>query len=119
MVVKIFEINTDNYFRKHMKAFTSDINLDGLVAKYETEYIYSDKPNNLRHVQTFTAPQFDNQRGLFIFEFIGNGISSRAIVQKGNLSLISKSTIAGHFAFILDENQNICKGKYTGIYFDN
>ena len=30
-----------------------------------------------------------------------------------------KSTIAGQFAFILDENKKICKGKYTGLYFDN
>lgn len=47
MQVKVFEINTDNYFRKNMSAFTSDINLDGLIAKYETEYIYTDKPSNL------------------------------------------------------------------------
>jgi hypothetical protein len=46
-------------------------------------------------------------------------MSSRAIVQKGALSLIHKNTIAGHFAFILDEDNNICKGKYTGLYFDN
>jgi hypothetical protein len=50
---------------------------------------------------------------------IGNGISSRSIIQKGSLSLIHKNTIAGHFAFILDEQRNICKGKYTGLYFDN
>lgn len=30
-----------------MTAFTSDINLDGLIAKYETEYVYLDKPSNL------------------------------------------------------------------------
>lgn len=35
MQVKVFEINTDNYFRKHMSNFTSDINLDGLIAKYD------------------------------------------------------------------------------------
>jgi hypothetical protein len=50
---------------------------------------------------------------------IGNGISSRAIIQKGSLSLIHKQTIAGHFAFLLDENKEICKGKYTGLFFDN
>jgi hypothetical protein len=54
-----------------------------------------------------------------VVEFIGNGISSRSIIQKGNLSVIHKSTIAGHFAFILDEDKKICKGKYTGLYFDN
>ena len=32
--VKVFEINTDNYYRKNMTNFTTDINLDGLEAKY-------------------------------------------------------------------------------------
>jgi hypothetical protein len=119
MQVKVFEINTDNYFRKHMSTFTSDINLDGLIAKHEQEYNYGDKPSNLRHTETFEFPEFNGKRGLFVMEMIGNGISSRSIIQKGNLSLIHKSTIAGHFAYIMDEEKNICKGKYTGIYFDN
>ena len=118
MQVKVFEINTDNYFRKNLSNFTSDINLDGLIPKYEQEHVSSDKPSNLKHVEHFYFPQFNGMRGLYIFEFIGNGLSSRAIVQKGNLSLIHKSTIAGHFAFILDEDKNICKGPYTGMWFD-
>jgi hypothetical protein len=119
MQVKVFEINTENYFRKNMSNFTSDINLDGLIAKHEKDYDYSDKPSNLRHTECFEFPQFNGVRGLFVVELIGNGISSRAIIQKGSLSLINKCTIAGHFAFILNEDKQICKGKYTGLYFDN
>lgn len=119
MQVKIFEVNTDNYFRKNMTSFTSDINLDGLIAKYEVDCDYTDKPSNMRHTETFKFPQFNGVRGLYVIELIGNGISSRSIIQKGNLSLIHKSTIAGHFAFILDEDKAICKGKQTGLYFDN
>lgn len=51
-------------------------------------------------------------------EFIGNGISSRAIIKKGSLSLIHKPTIAGHLAYILDENKQVCKGAKTGILFN-
>jgi len=56
MQVKVFEINTDNYFRKNMSAFTSDINLDGLIAKYEQEYVYADIPSNLKHTEHFFFP---------------------------------------------------------------
>lgn len=56
MLVKVFEINTDNYFRKNMKAFTSDINLDGLIAKYEQEYNYQDMPSNLQHTEHYYFP---------------------------------------------------------------
>jgi len=52
-------------------------------------------------------------------EFVGNGVSSRAIVQKGNMTFIQKMTIAGHFIFILNEKREICKGLNTGLYYDN
>ena len=32
LLIKIFEINTDNYYRQNKKEFSPDINLDGLVA---------------------------------------------------------------------------------------
>ena len=53
-----------------------------------------------------------------MIEYIGNGLTSRAVVQKGNLTLVHKSTIAGQFAFIVDEEANICQGKEVGLYFD-
>lgn len=68
---------------------------------------------------TFEFPQLDNRVGLFVIEFISNGYSSRAVIKKGSLSLISKSTIAGHICYILDEDRNICTGEKTGIFFDN
>ena len=86
-----------------MNSFTTDINLDGLVAKYETEFEYANKVQT-KHTQMYEFAQFNGKRGIFVFEFIGNGISSRAIIQKGNLSLIYKDTIAGQFAYILDED---------------
>jgi hypothetical protein len=57
--------------------------------------------------------------GLFIVEFVGNGRSARAVVKKGSLSLIHKSTEAGHLATIIDDSRQICKGEKTGLWFDN
>ena len=62
---------------------------------------------------------YKDKRGLYVIEFLGNGISSRAIIKKGALTLIHKNTIAGHFAFIVDETKQIRKGEHTGMYFDN
>ena len=42
---------------------------------------------------------------IFIVEFVGNGRSARAVVKKGSLSLIYKSTVAGHLATIIDDNR--------------
>ena len=117
--VKVFEINTDNYYRKFKTQFSSDINLDGLVAKHEEEHRYETIEAHVQHSETFKFGSTYNGRGLFVIEFLGNGISSRAVVKKGALTLIHKNTIAGHFAFIVDEEKQICKGEHTGMYFDN
>lgn len=50
-------------------------------------------------------------------------MSARAVIKKGSLSLIHKPTIAGHLAYVLDENKKICLGSTenensTGIHFD-
>jgi len=56
---------------------------------------------------------------LFIVEIQGNGKESRAIVKKGQLSLIQRSTPAGVIAYVLDKQKNICKGKGTGVWMHN
>ena len=68
--------------------------------------------------EKFSFPELSGKVGLFIVEFIGNGLSSRAVIKKGQLSLIHKPTIAGHLGYILDENKEVCKGPKTGVYFD-
>lgn len=56
--------------------------------------------------------------GLYIVEFIGNGISARAVIKKGSLSLIHKPTVSGHLAYLLDEDKKICTGEKSGIILD-
>ena len=50
-------------------------------------------------------PELAGRVGLFIVEFVGTGRSARAVVKKGSLSLIYKSTVAGHLATIIDDNR--------------
>jgi hypothetical protein len=55
---------------------------------------------------------------MFVVELIGNGISSRAIIKKGKLSVIDKITPAGSLLYILGENLDICKGRNVGIFVE-
>ena len=59
----------------------------------------------------FQFPELNDKVGLFIVDFQGNGKSARAVIKKGSLSLIHRSTEAGHQAYILDDERRICKGK--------
>lgn len=110
LTVKVFEFCAENYYHKNHREIDATINLDGLIASYEHIFEFTDAPV----VRTIKEFKFDSitkkERGLFIVEFIGNGISSRAIIKKGRLILLENITVAGHALRILDENLNVCKG---------
>jgi len=50
---------------------------------------------------------------------MGNGYSARAVIKKGSLSIVHRSTVAGHLAYVLDENKKVCISDRTGVWFDS
>jgi hypothetical protein len=107
LVVKVFEINTLNYYTARGQELDTSIDLDGLVAAEEKTYKYKEPP--LRRVRrTF---EFDSLKrpGIFVIEFIGGGISSRALIRKGRLRFIERVGAAGHVFTVLDEDSHPLK----------
>ncbi len=104
LIIKIYEINTENYYRQKGKEISTNINLDGLVANVERVETYK-KNALLSVIQNFHFPEL-NRRGIYIVEFIGNGKSSRALVRKGSLRYHERIGIAGHVFTIFDEKNN-------------
>ncbi len=101
LIVKIFEINTFNYYRETGRPLDLAVNLDGLVASWERRLEFTDTPER-RVLRTFDFPELEG-RGVYVIELIGNGRSSRALVQKGRLGLLQELTPAGHAFTVLDE----------------
>ena len=118
LFIKVFEINTENYYRKNMAAFKTDINLDGLVACIEKTLDFRLGPQ-IRFWEELKFPELKGKTGLYVIELIGNGISSRAVIKIGTLSVISHETSAGQICYILDGERNICCHESTGIWMDN
>lgn len=101
LIVKVFEINTRNFYRENLREVNTDINLDGLVANQETTYTYPEPP--LRRVRRhFEFPQL-SKPGVYVIDFIGSGRSSRAVIRKGRLRHLVRTTVAGHVFTVLDE----------------
>jgi hypothetical protein len=101
MIVKVYQVNAMNYYRTVGREVSTDINLDGLVANEEKVYTYDEIP--LRRVKRpFTFPTLKS-RGTYVVEFIGGGKSSRALVSKGRLRYLVRSSPAGHVFTIMDE----------------
>ncbi len=103
LIVKVFEINTLNFYRDKGVEIGADINLDGLVANEEQVFTYTDPP--IRRIKRELPPFASlNKRGVFIIEFIGNGQSSRALIRKGQLRMLTRTSAAGQVFTILDES---------------
>ena len=76
LLVKVFEINTLNYYRGQQKEVDASISLDGLIANQETTHTYTEAPTH-RVRRRFELASLDRP-GVYVVELIGNGISSRA-----------------------------------------
>jgi hypothetical protein len=106
LIVKVFEINTKNYYRENKRDVDTDINLDGLVANSETTHSYSEPPLR-RMPRHFDFPQL-TKPGVYVIDFIGGGRSSRALIRKGRLRPLVTTTTAGHSITVVnDANQRI------------
>ncbi len=106
LMIKEFEINAFNYYIKNRQEVSTAIELDGLTATRE-RVVESDLPPIRRNLRSISFPNL-KKRGVYVVEFIGNGISSRALIRKGTLRLLEKIGPAGHEFRILDEKNQIC-----------
>lgn len=102
LVLKVFEVNALNYFLDHGEEVDTTIDLDGLVAGEEQTFTYADPPQR-RVRRTFELPSLARP-GTFVVELIGNGISSRALIRKGELRFVERVGAAGHVFTVLDED---------------
>ena len=105
LIVKIFEINALNYYRAKQQPVETDIDLEGLVATDEQNFKY-DAPPLRRHSETFDFAAL-KKPGVYVMEFIGNGRSSRALIQKGTLRCQNRLSVAGQVLTVLDENNKL------------
>ena len=107
LIVKIFEVNTENYYRKFRREIDTDINLDGLVPNFEKTFEYKNDPA-IRARKSFRFPEVAD-RGVYIVDFIAGGKSSRALIRKGRLQLIGDVDAAGHVFHVVDAQKQLVK----------
>ncbi len=110
LIVKVYEISPLNYARQKGENVDPRVDLEGLVANTEKVYgkeLLKDAAANpmLRRAYTFGQEQLPAlaRRGSFIVEFIGGGKSSRALINRGKLSVLARKSTAGLVCTVLDE----------------
>ena len=100
LIVKIYKLNLANLYRETMSEITTAIDLDGLVANEERLIEYP-QPEHRRHVEKFVFPELKDN-GVYVVELIGNGMSSRALIRRGQLYFAERSGPAGQLFTIFD-----------------
>ena len=107
LLVKVFEINTQSYYRQQLREVETDINLDGLVANEEQTHNYREPPLQ-RVTRKFEFPRL-NRPGVYVIDFIGSGRSSRAVIRKGQLRHVVATGPNGQEFTIFDEQNQAVK----------
>ncbi|MFN7563608.1 MAG: hypothetical protein ACK5TH_17640, partial [Prosthecobacter sp.] len=108
LIVKIFELNTLNFFQTQQRQLNTDLNLDGLVANSEQTHAFDGGPFG-RTRQKFAFPDLKGKRGAWIIEFIGGGRSSRALIRTGQFHILQQTGPAGDLILVLDEKNQPVK----------
>ncbi|CAD2221525.1 hypothetical protein, conserved [Angomonas deanei] len=109
--VRVFEIHTENYYRRFGEEISSSVSVKGLVPS-RTEEMTFDKPSCVVH----EVPLKDltgGRRGAFVVECVGSGVECRALVQVGALTLIERPVSKGVVFYMVDEAKRLCHGKET------
>jgi hypothetical protein len=107
LIVKVYQINTVNYYRQVGRPLDTTLNLDGLVPNREIVKEY-DAPPLKRHRETFTFDDLGS-RGVYVIDFIGNGKASRALVRLGKLQYILDPNPAGQGLWVLNDANELIK----------
>ena len=102
LIVKVYEVNTRNFYQQYGREVNTDIKLDGLIANHEVTHEYVDAPE-IRKSRHFEFPKLQKP-GVYVIDFIGNGKSSRAVIRKGQLHYAVETSAIGHVFTILDDN---------------
>lgn len=119
LTINIFEINTENFYRKNMSQIDARIKLDGLLPAKQISIPFTEPPI-IKFTKEFKFDSItERKRGIFVVEFIGGGLSSRAMIRKGSLTLVQQTTLKGVVFHIVNESKEICKNENTSIWLNN
>lgn len=113
LLVKVFEIDALAHALNENREVDASIDLDGRIAGAEKTYSY-DAPALRRIRRHFEFPEL-TATGVYVIDFIGGGISSRAVIRKGHLEVRERLGSAGHVFEVVNRQGVPCPD--AAIYF--
>lgn len=116
LLVKIYTVDLLAFRRGTAAAgFERNADLEGILPTAERAFTYEEPPLR-RVVRSYDFPELAG-RGLYVIDFIGNGRSVRAVIQKGRLTAVSGPAGDGQHVTVLDEAGRVVKD--AGLWMEN
>lgn len=106
LIIKTYRVNAFNYYKDTKEEITTAIDLDGLAATLERTESYDTAP--LHRVRREFNLEGMESPGVYVVEFIGNGVSSRAVVRKGQRAITQKNGAAGMEIHVWNDDRELC-----------
>ncbi|MCU0865850.1 MAG: hypothetical protein MUC36_18865 [Planctomycetes bacterium] len=101
LTIRVFTLDEFRHLQEHGRPIDLSLDVDGFAPAVELQQRFDEPP--LRRVRrTFSLPQL-REPGLHLVELIGNGVRSRALIRKGTLHAVVRSTAAGPEFTVFDE----------------
>jgi hypothetical protein len=118
LTIRVFEVNTVNFVNEKKNCSFETIDVTGILPVEEYNHVYKQSPM-ISHIEEYAFESISKRNlGVFIVDFTGSDLNSRAIVQKGSLTIVNDGQ-TGRNCVIIDKNGKICTGSDTGIYIGN
>ena len=119
--LSIYEINTENYYLSKKAPLNSQINIEGIISSQTMDIKIEGGENPLKCIKkTIEIDQIPKGKpGVFLVEILGNGMSSRIIIKKGRLNLITRNTPEGILCQIINEKNEVLKDDKTYLWYND
>ena len=120
LMVRVYELNTESFYRTHEEDLDTDLDLDGLVATSERSLKFS-QPAIIRHREEIDLSSITG-RGVWIVDLVGDGLRARALLRKGSIDHVDGFNADGMSFTVIDENrqairENMLIHKDKRIYY--
>jgi hypothetical protein len=107
LIVRVFEVDTVGFYDAQrgsapIRDVDTTLDLTGLVPHAERSLDLSAVPPMHRVRRTLALPECERP-GAYVVELIGNGLSSRAVIRRGDLTLTERHGAVGHVLRVFDD----------------
>jgi len=107
--VAVYDVNAANYYKENLNEIPVDLSLSGSITIFH-DTLSPDTPPLRSTVEKIELKCLAGRRGVFIVDLVGNGLTTRALIRKGELRYIAdqeKQNASGYVFRVFNEDNEI------------